>query len=137
MRALDQAIKIAAQAHSSQLDKLGQPYFGHCERVALPLVGDDSKTVAYLHDVVEKGPGWTLERLEGKGFSAEILGAVDAMTRRKNEGWEHFVRRAASNPLAMPVKEADLEDNLYQVKQLGGDATKYETGLAILKLLKS
>ncbi|TGS51732.1 metal-dependent phosphohydrolase, partial [Mesorhizobium sp. M3A.F.Ca.ET.201.01.1.1] len=43
-----------------------------------------------------------------------------------------FICRAASNPLARPVKEADLRDNLRQARQAGVASTKYETGLRLL-----
>lgn len=130
--ALSSAITIAQQAHSGQRDKLGRPYFKHCERVAAVQAGQDEKTVAYLHDVVEKGPGWTLTRLEGEGFSRGIIAAVDALTKRAGESDDAFVKRAISNPLARPVKQADLEDNLAQMQEKGGDTEKYERGLAII-----
>jgi hypothetical protein len=34
--------------------------------------------------------------------------------------------------LALPVKRADLEDNIWQSRQVGASATKYEEGLRIL-----
>jgi hypothetical protein len=45
---------------------------------------------------------------------------------------DEFVRRAASNPLALPVKRADLEDNLWQAEQTGMNPEKYQRGLDIL-----
>ncbi|MGO8514004.1 metal-dependent phosphohydrolase, partial [Rhizobium ruizarguesonis] len=74
--------------------------------------GDETRTVAYLHDVVEKGSGWTLARLREEGFPPAIISAVNALTRRPAEPDDDFVRRAASNPLSLPVKRADLDDNL-------------------------
>ena len=133
MRQLDHAIKVALAAHDGQIDKIGRPYFEHCRRVALAVSGDDAKSVAYLHDVVEKSSGWTLERLAQDGFSQTVVSAVDALTRWADETDDAYVRRAASNRLALPVKQADLEDNLWQVYQTGGDADKYRHGLAILR----
>ena len=54
------------------------------------------------------------------------------MTRRMGETDDEFVRRAASNPLALPVKRADLEDNLWQAEQTGMNPEKYQRGLDIL-----
>jgi len=85
----------------------------------------DQKTVAYLHDVLEKGEGWTRAKLEEAGFGPTIDAAVDSMSRFA------FVRRAASNPVALPVKRADLEDNIWQSRQVGASAAKYEEGLRI------
>lgn len=132
MQHLDHAIQIALEAHEAQADKTGRPYFEHCQRVALLVSGDEARIVAYLHDVVEKGRNWTLDRLREEGFPPAIISAVDAMTRRAGEPDDAFVRRAASNPLALPVKKADLEDNLWQAEQIGMDSTEYQSGLALL-----
>jgi (p)ppGpp synthase/HD superfamily hydrolase len=129
---LNHAIAIAETAHHGQTDKLGRPYFGHCQRVADVQSDSDEKIIAYLHDVVEKGPGWTLTRLAGEGFSQAIITAVDALTKRHGESDDAFVRRAMANQLARPVKKADLEDNLTQVRQQGGDTEKYERGLFLI-----
>ncbi|MDE1996936.1 MAG: metal-dependent phosphohydrolase [Rhizobiaceae bacterium] len=133
MHHLDHAIQIALQAHDGQMDKIGRPFFEHCQRVALLVSGEEAQTVAYLHDAVEKGKGWTLDRLKEEGFRPAILTAVDALTRRPDEEDDDFVRRAAANPLARPVKHADLEDNLWQAQQVGGKQQKYQRGLDILR----
>ncbi len=135
MNHLDHAIQIAQSAHEGQSDKTGRPYFEHCRRVAATVSGDTGKIVAYLHDVVEKGKGWTLDRLREEGFPSEVVRAVDAMTRRTEEEWEAFVRRAASNPVANPVKRADLEDNLSQVQTIGEDGEKYLRALRMVAQL--
>ncbi|PDT02862.1 metal-dependent phosphohydrolase [Rhizobium chutanense] len=137
MQHLDHAIQIALEAHEGQADKTGRPFFEHCQRVALLVSGDESRTVAYLHDVVEKGSGWTLDRLREEGFPSAIISAVDALTRRQDESDDDFVRRAASNPLALPVKQADLEDNLRQAEQTGQKTEKYQHGLNLLRDIRS
>lgn len=130
---LHQAAKIAEQAHRGQTDKTGRPYIEHVRRVAEAVETLDEKTVAYLHDVVEKGEGWTLDRLAAAGFGASVIAAVDALTRRLDETEQGFICRAASNPVARPVKRADLKDNLWQAHQAGTSAAKYETGLRLLE----
>ncbi|WFP61499.1 HD domain-containing protein [Mesorhizobium sp. WSM4904] len=129
---LYQAAKIAEDVHRGQKDKTGRPYIEHVRRVADAVETLDEKTVAYLHDVVEKGEGWTLERLETAGFGFPVVAAVDALTRRLDEGERAFISRAAANPLARPVKQADLRDNLWQARQMGIEPRKYETGLRLL-----
>lgn len=129
---LDHAIQIAADAHQGQVDKLGRPYFEHCQRVAASMVDEESRAVAYLHDVVEKGRNWTVDRLKEEGFAPPIIVAVDALTRRPLEEDEALVRRAAANPLARRVKQADLEDNLWQAEMAGREKASYERGLEIL-----
>lgn len=137
MQHLDHAVQIAMEAHKGQADKTGKPYFEHCQRVAFLVSGDEAKTVAYLHDVVEKGSGWTLDRLKEEGFPPAVISAVDALTQRPDEPDDDFVRRAASNPLALPVKKADLEDNLQQAEQAGRKTEKYERGLDILRQMRN
>ncbi|MDX8498840.1 HD domain-containing protein [Mesorhizobium sp. VK4C] len=129
---LYRAAKIAEEAHRGQKDKTGQPYIEHVRRVANAVESLDEKTVAYLHDVVEKGEGWTLDRLEAAGFSLPVVAAVDALTRRLDDSEQDFIYRAASNPLARRVKEADLTDNLWQAHHAGASPEKYETGLRLL-----
>ncbi|TPK69032.1 HD domain-containing protein [Mesorhizobium sp. B2-4-15] len=132
MSMLFRAAKIAEEAHQAQTDKSGRPYIEHCRRVADAVETLDQKIVAYLHDVLEKGEGWTPHHLEEAGFSPAIVSAVDALTKRDGEDDAAFVRRAASNRLALPVKRADLNDNLWQVRQTGASTAKYEEGLRIL-----
>lgn len=54
------------------------------------------------------------------------------MSRRDGEDYFALVRRVASNSLALPVKRADLEDNIWQLQQIGASAARYEEGLRIL-----
>jgi (p)ppGpp synthase/HD superfamily hydrolase len=129
---LSDAIKIAESAHAGQLDKIGRPYISHCRRVADKQPDEERRTIAYLHDVAERAPGWTLTRLMGEGFSPGIITAVDALTRRMGETDDAFLRRAISNPLARAVKKADLEDNLAQMREKGGNGDQYERGLRLI-----
>ncbi|WP_105439786.1 HD domain-containing protein [Neorhizobium sp. T25_13] len=129
---IDKAIVIATQAHQGQSSKTGGPFIDHVRRVAEHVAGEDEKQVAWLHDVVEKGPGWTFERLRKEGFSDAVVDAVDAMSKRDGEEYFAFVRRSIENPLARPVKRADLTDNLAQMRQMGGDGSKFAEGLRIL-----
>jgi (p)ppGpp synthase/HD superfamily hydrolase len=125
------AVRIATNAHRGQTGKDGRPYIEHCERVAMR-VEPALRPIAYLHDVVEKSEGWTLDRLRLDGFPETMIEAVNALTRQDGEDEETFVSRAAANPLALPVKRADLEDNLQQALASGADAERYRHGLALL-----
>jgi (p)ppGpp synthase/HD superfamily hydrolase len=113
MSTLERAITIAAEAHAGQVDKAGAPYILHPLRVMLRLDSLEARIVGVLHDVVEdNGAAWPLERLGSEGFSATILVALEAVTRRNNESYDDFILRAASDPIGRLVKLADLEDNL-------------------------
>jgi (p)ppGpp synthase/HD superfamily hydrolase len=130
---LERAMAIAAAAHRGQTDKAGRPRLAHCRRVAAAVDGLPEKTVAWLHDVVEKSENWSTMRLEADGFPGDVVRAVDAMTRRPGEDYFDFARRAASDPLARPVKRADLQDNLRQAQATGADGGKYAEALDLLK----
>ena len=130
---LERAMEVAATAHMGQTGKNGEPKVEHCRRVAAAVDSVDEKIVAWLHDVIEKNPDWTTQRLLSHGFSEAVVDAVDAMTRRMGEDYLDFARRAAANPLARPVKVADLEDNLAASRNAGKDGAKYRDALALLR----
>jgi (p)ppGpp synthase/HD superfamily hydrolase len=129
---LRKAEDIAVAAHAGQCDKTGRPFSDHLRRVAEKVGGREQRMVAYLHDIVEKADGWSLDRLAREGFPQSVIDAVDAMTKREGEDYLDFVRRAIANPLARPVKRADLEDNLQQAERAGLDDRKYRFGLGLL-----
>lgn len=125
------AVRIATNAHRGQTGKDGRPYIEHCERVAMR-VEPALRPIAYLHDVLEKSEGWSIDRLRLDGFPEAMIEAIDALTRRKDEEEQAFILRIAANPLSVPVKRADLEDNLQQALSNGLDPEPYRQGLALL-----
>jgi hypothetical protein len=110
MATLETAIAFARRAHGEQIDQQGRPYLSHVLNVASRVSVDDEKMVAVLHDVLED-TATTPENLRDAGFSQEIIGAVDALSRRKGEPYVDFIRRIRLNPLAVRVKQADLQEN--------------------------
>ena len=73
---------------------------------------DDERIVAVLHDVVEDCEGWSFDRLKSAGFSPSVLNALDSVTKRAEEDYMAFVRRAGANSIGRSVKMADLKDNM-------------------------
>ena len=110
MSTLERAIAIAAEVHAGQVDKAGAPYILHPLRVMMKVFTPEERIAAVLHDIVEDSD-LTLEDLRQNGFSEEIVQAIDALTRRREESYMEFVMRAGANPIARRVKIADLEDN--------------------------
>ena len=108
---LPKAISIAVKAHRGQKDRYGKAYILHPLRVMSKVAGDEAKTVAILHDVVED-TAWTLGKLKREGFPEKILRALDCLTRKNGEDYEKFVERSSRDVLARRVKLADLEDNM-------------------------
>jgi len=120
MSNFDNALRIAASAHRGQKDKGGKPYILHPLRIALRFTDETLQIISVLHDVVEDS-NVSLEDLQQEGFSAEVIAAVEALTKREGESYEAFIERAKQNPLAKPVKRQDIHDNLdlRRLKTLG------------------
>ena len=111
MPSLEDAIQIALQAHKGQLDKAGEPYILHPLRIMCRMNNETEQIVAVLHDIVED-TDWTLEMLRERGFSEEIITAVDGLTKREGEPYDLLIDRARSSALTKKIKIADLEDNM-------------------------
>jgi (p)ppGpp synthase/HD superfamily hydrolase len=47
------AESLAKKQFDGKVDKGGQPYFYHLQRVAEKMTTDNEKIVAYLHDIIE------------------------------------------------------------------------------------
>ena len=123
---LENAIKIAVEAHTGQVDKGGNPYILHPLRVMLSLDKEEERMVGVLHDVVEDCAGWSWERLEAEGFSKEIIQALKSVSKTPAEEAEYqslpedqrldhylrFIERAKANRIGRQVKAADIKDNL-------------------------
>ena len=137
MSTLEHALIVAARAHVGQVDKAGETYILHPIRVMQRLRGADERMAALLHDVVED-TSVTLDDLRREGFNEAVVRAVDHLTRRDDEDYNAFVRRAATDAVARAVKHADLQDNM-DLTRLGTITdkdrerlTKYEAALQIL-----
>lgn len=108
---MKKAYEIAKKAHSGQIDKAGEDYIKHPEKVASFVNSDEEKAVAYLHDVIEDTE-LTLEDLREYGFSEEVLKAVDVITKKKGQDYQTYLNSVKENKLARVVKLADLRHNL-------------------------
>lgn len=113
---LERAIEIAILAHKGQTDKAGQLYILHPLRVMMSVEGENAKIVAVLHDVVEDSH-ITLADIAQKGFSKDIIEAIDCLTKRKDENYFDYIGKIKEtkyniNNIAYIVKLADLEDNM-------------------------
>ena len=107
------AISVAARAYDGRTDRQGEPYVAHAMRVMLDVEGDEARTVAILHDVLEWG-SITAQQLVGEGFPPRVMRAIDAMTRRDEEPLKTWMARIQGDELALEVKRADLRDNAQQ-----------------------
>ncbi|MCQ9121578.1 HD domain-containing protein [Rodentibacter pneumotropicus] len=108
----EQARLLAEQLHANQLDKAGKPYIHHLSFVADLLNGqaDEIIATAWLHDSVED-TSISLCEIQTR-FGKRIAEAVNAITKRKNEPYDHYLSRVKANSIARQVKLADLSHNM-------------------------
>ena len=111
MASIENAIALAIKAHYGQVDKAGKPYILHVLRVMLAFDTETEMIAGVLHDVVEDS-GYSLADLKKTGFPDEIITALDCLTKRDSENYKDYIERIKTNPVAIRVKLADLEDNL-------------------------
>lgn len=108
------AERIARHAHKGQVDKGGEDYINHPERIvrAMKMLGypDPVLSVAWLHDVVED-THIDIDHLRQAGFSDDVLEAVDAITQRKKEHRDSYYGRVMTSDIARAVKHFDVGDN--------------------------
>lgn len=114
MSKVELAICLASIAHDGQTDKVGEPYIFHPLRVALSLNSEEERVVAILHDTVED-TDVELKHIQ-EDFGHKIADAVDALSKRKGEGYFEYLRRVKENPLAKTVKIADIKDNTSPIR---------------------
>jgi hypothetical protein len=108
---LENAIRIALEAHVGQKEKNGQPYILHPLRVMGRLQTEPERTVAVLHEVLDT-PGWTAARLKERGISDFILAALDYLRKHDGDDYNTFIHRCNRHPIARRVRLADLEDDM-------------------------
>lgn len=126
---IKQCLKIASEAHATQLDKAKITYLLHPILVSLMVETHDrsvlkrwgcalneqeliwAQCVALLHDVLEDSTV-TVENLRNDHhLPLEICDAVDILTKNEGEDYADYLRRVKANPLSKVVKLADLLDN--------------------------
>jgi hypothetical protein len=106
---------FAHNIHAGQRTRHGTAMSEHIERVGAA-VPDAARTVAFLHDVLERGATGHAVLLAG-GLTELEAGALDLLTCAPGESYELHVLRiaAARGPagrLARIVKIADLDDHI-------------------------
>jgi GTP diphosphokinase / guanosine-3',5'-bis(diphosphate) 3'-diphosphatase len=114
MPSIEDAIMLATESHRGQTDLAGMPFILHPLRVMAGFFGwedGDARMVAVLHDVIEDSDV-TAAKLFDLGYPRNVIVALGAISRKKDERYGDYIKRVAANPLAVRVKIADLNDNL-------------------------
>ena len=111
MKLIEKSLQIALRAYAGKTDKAGREYILHPLRMMAKMKTEMEMSAALLHDVIEDSE-ITAEQLLAEGIPAEVVEAVQHLTKNENESYEEFVARAKKNRLAARVKIADIEDNM-------------------------
>ena len=128
--------KIADKAHQGQFRKFGEVkgrgYIVHPERVAACFPDDPTlASIAWLHDVIED-TGLTEKDLKDRGVLIDIVNSVKTLSKVESENYLDFILRIKRHDLAIPVKIADIRDNMRDLKE-GSLKDKYRLALHILE----
>ncbi len=108
---IETALEIALKAYAGQTDKAGKTYILHPLRIMHQMDTEAEMAVALLHDVIEDSD-FTAQDLLDAGIPAEVVEAVQMLTKQDGESYMAFIDRVKPNPLAAKVKKADIEDNI-------------------------
>jgi (p)ppGpp synthase/HD superfamily hydrolase len=140
---VEDAVRIAREAHGDQLDKSGYLYIGHPMRVMARVEGEHAKMAAVLHDVIED-TSMTAADLRAGGCPEAVVATVVALSKVEGEPMADYLRRVAADPLAVTVKRADIADNCDPVRmaRLAPElqdrlASKYSEAIRLLDSLTS
>jgi len=111
MKLIEKSLQIALRAYAGKTDKAGREYILHPLRMMAKMKTEMEMSAALLHDVIEDSE-ITAEQLLAEGIPAEVVEAVQHLTKNENESYQEFAARAKKNRLAARVKIADIEDNI-------------------------
>ena len=111
MKLIERSLHIALRAYAGKTDKAGREYIHHPLRVMAKMKTDLEMSVALLHDVIEDSD-ISAEQLLVEGIPAEVVEAVQCLSRHENEDYQDFIARTKQNKIAAKVKIADIEDNI-------------------------
>jgi len=114
----ENAWRLALQAHEGQ--KYGKHDYVYHLKMVMGLCAtygeyekkDETVIVAILHDMVEDHPNFIGYLALGSMFGEEIVVAIEAITKRENEGYHEYIVRCSKNKIARMVKTCDLLCNL-------------------------
>lgn len=117
MNLLFLALRIALISHRDQFRRDGKtPYIEHPVAVAdaLAQAGESEEVVAaaLLHDVLEDDPNVNAGYLLAVGIPAEVVRAVELLTKAKWTPYRDFILALRDNEIARKVKIADINHNL-------------------------
>ncbi len=138
MITIEDALRLAVEAHDGQKDLDGNPVILHPMTVGLAGRNREEIIAGLLHDVVED-TDFTFEDLLDRGVDESIVEALRLLTHSKDMTYEDYVQRIAQsgNEIAIHVKYNDLCHNLRRGRAGGywRIVEKHEKAMAIIEPL--
>ena len=138
MITIEDALRLAVEAHDGQKDLDGKPVILHSLAVGIAGRNREEVIAGLLHDVVED-TSFTFEDLLERGVDEPIVEALRLLTHTKDMPYEDYVQRIAQsgNDIAIHVKYNDLCHNLKRGRAGGywNIVAKHEKALAVIEPL--
>ena len=138
MITIEDALRIAVDAHNGQKDLDGNPVILH--PIAVGLAGNNREEIigVFLHEVVEDTE-FTFNDLLARGVDKTIVETLQLLTHTKDISYDEYVQRivTSGNSIAIHIKYNDLKHNLKRGRT-GGHwkiVAKHEKALAIIEPL--
>lgn len=140
MLTIENALRMAIDAHEGQKDLDGNPVILHPLTVGMMGRNREEMIAGFLHDVVEDTE-LTFEDLTARGVDEVIVEALRLLTHEKGMDYYDYVQRIidSGNEVAIHVKQADLTHNLKRGRA-GGHAkqvAKHEKAWEMIGGIKS
>lgn len=131
----EDALTLATKAHFGQFRKYNVlPFITHPEAVAAKFDTQTFKIVAVLHDIIEDTE-ITISDLIYLNYSNEIIQAIKAITKERNEPYLEYILKVQTNPIGTAVKIQDILHNLSTLpalRQTKDKINKYHLAIHIL-----
>ena len=138
MITIEDALRLAVDAHDGQKDLDGNPVILHPMTVGLAGRNREEIIAGLLHDVVED-TNYTFDDLLRKGVDEKIVDALRLLTHTDDLSYDDYVKRIAEsgNNIAIHVKYNDLCQNLQRGRAEGHwrIVAKHDKALAIIQPL--
>lgn len=132
-------VAFVAKNMTNIMDKQGVPILFHVFRVADACrrdgLSENSIQAALLHDIVEDVKHIELHHIIDLGVGANVVEAVNALTRREDELYFDYIHRLSFNYIATQVKIRDVLDNMDMSRYSGEDSMyhRYAKTIGILR----
>jgi (p)ppGpp synthase/HD superfamily hydrolase len=111
-----------------QLDKSGHEYILHPLTVMLLAfnngLNDDVLMTSVLHDVIEDTE-YTLSDLVDMGYPDPVIKALNLLSRRSEETYNHYIMRVLEDHMAIVVKYLDASHNRNRSEGVSPDFKRF------------